>query len=306
MPIRARGSAHRALGAALLPFALAAVATLVTPADGATAPQRRYTLGQSAVDAPEDRFGASFAIDDTHVLVGSPFPEDAVASAQLFRADTGAFTRVLLDPADSGADRSFGSGVALVGGDAAVGAPGQNVVHVFAAATGALLRSIPSPTPGARGFGARLAAVGAALLVGTYGDAAYLVDPASGDVLHPFDEPIPGGNGLGGPIAGAPGLIVVSASAPAGRVVRVFDPATGASLATLVDPDAAPASGFGSAVAIVDGRSSSARPARATPRARPVPPTSSIRRRAASRRPTATRSRRPAASAAPSRARAAS
>lgn len=162
-------------------LAALAATLLAVAAHAAVAPRHLYTLEQQVVRAPENHFGASLATDDVHVLVGSPLAEDSVGSAQLFRADNGSFARVLLDPDGATMDRSFGTGVALVAGMAAVGASGQGVVHLFDASSGALLRSISSPEPGVAGFGARLASA----------------------VLHTLINPVAGGSGLGGAIAAA-------------------------------------------------------------------------------------------------------
>jgi len=150
-------------------------------------------------------------------------------SAYLFDGTTGALLLTIPNPAPADGDR-FGNSLAAVGGNILVGAPWDNpggVTHagsayLFDGATGALLLTIPNPTPAAGDyFGARVAAVGGNILVGAIGDqpggvayagSAYLFDGTTGALLQTIPNPTPAdGDSFGTSVAAVGGNILVGA-----------------------------------------------------------------------------------------------
>jgi len=145
------------------------------------------------------------------LLVGVPkkdVSEDLpdVGSAYIFSGANGSFIRSLDPPAQGGAEANgrFGTAVANAGdvngdgvSDILIGAPGQGRAYVFNGATGALIRTIPSPAAETlASFGSAVAGgrdvngdgildfVIGAPLQGGLGGAAYVFNGANGTLLR--------------------------------------------------------------------------------------------------------------------------
>lgn len=195
------------------------------------------------------------------VLVGSVLcvAVATVAHAQLGRMD-------LANPMP-GKAQLFGAAHAGVGDAVVVGAPGIAAVgpnplevgrvDVLDPLTGALLRSIPNPTPAAGDqFGVAVAAVGTDILVGADNDdavamdagAAHLFDGATGALKHTFLVPGAQAQWGCGRIVGSVGGDVVVGCPSHGAYL--FDADTGALLRSFTGP---PATGTPRAVAAYDG-----------------------------------------------------
>jgi len=165
-----------------------------------------------------DEFGCSVALsaDQRLALVGAL--EDDIyglgsGSAYLFDVTTGQQLAKLV-PSSGSADAEFGASVALAGDLALVGAPRDDTVFVFSAATFQELRQLtPSDGPG-KDFGCSVSLDGHLAILGAFRDP------------------------LNGPVAGS---------------AYLFDAQTGAELAKLVPSDVAGWNKFGSSVAIDSG-----------------------------------------------------
>ena len=145
-----------------------------------------------------DRFGFSVAIEGSLVLVGSYLDDDLGAgsgSAYLFEASTGAQLHKFVASDGAGGD-NFGQAVALAGGLALVGAPGDDdlgggsgAVYVFDTFSGAELRKlVPNDGNAGAAFGRAVTASGDLALIGAHTDddngaasgSAYLFTPSTG------------------------------------------------------------------------------------------------------------------------------
>jgi len=228
-----------------------------------------------------DRFGSSVAPLGGNILVGGPLDDPGgvagAGSAYLFDGTTGALLLTIPNPAPADGDR-FGASLAALGGNILVGAHWDNpggVTHagsayLFDGATGALLLTIPNPTPAAGDyFGARVAAVGGNILVGAIGDqpggvayagSAYLFDGTTGALLQTIPNPTPAdGDQFGTSVAAVGGNILVGAigddpgGVPYAGSAYLFDGTTGALLQTIPNPTPADGDSFGTSVAAVGG-----------------------------------------------------
>src|SRR5262249_43321198 len=135
---------------------------------------------------------------------------------------TGAVLRTFTNPGSFG---GFGTSVAVVGGNVLIGVkddgPGGGAAYLFDGTTGALLLTIPDPSPAAeRLFGSVVAAFGNDILVSapTYTGPGEvdLFDGTTGALLQTFANPNPGyvdlfHDAFGGAIAGVGGHVVVGA-----------------------------------------------------------------------------------------------
>ncbi|WP_420464363.1 choice-of-anchor B family protein [Candidatus Palauibacter sp.] len=126
-------------------------------------------------DSEPSGFGASVALDRNLALIGAPLTGEGGGAAYLFRFEAGAgWDRVVELGSEGGyAGRAFGSAVALAGGEALVGAAGQDrglgAVHRFMrnADGGWQLTGMVQPdAPAPAAFGAALAVDGAVAWVG--------------------------------------------------------------------------------------------------------------------------------------------
>lgn len=176
------------------------------------------TFAQPDADAG-DKFGAAVAGASGFVAVGAPGDDEVGtdAGAAYVYAHGGTLLSTLANPNARFQD-DFGAALATHGARVAVGAPGDDTgqpgsgaVYVYDA-SGALLLTIPNPTPSFNDrFGASIAM-----------DANHIVVGAPGDDTRAID-------------AGA---------------AYVFDAQTGALLRTLYDPTPAVADAFGASVAL--------------------------------------------------------
>jgi cysteine-rich repeat protein len=213
----------------------------------------RRTLFRPGTPSAGTGFGAALASVGGGVLVGAPGDDSAgtdAGAAYLFATgDTG----VTLLPTPPVAGGAFGTALATLGSQVAVGAPGAGVVQVFAT-SGASVLTIPAPA-GTR-FGAALAPAGANLLVGAPGGTgtaghAFLFDGGSGDLLLTLDNPTPqAGDGFGASVAAVGSSLVVGA--PGIARVFVFDGTTGALVRTLSAPLDRVDERFGETLAVGD------------------------------------------------------
>ena len=162
---------------------------------------------------PGAQFGSSVAVmtGGAQVLVGAPLDSSIDAqnagAVYVFDGSTsdGRLIRTLRKPVPTAGDL-FGASVATAGRMVVVGAPLDDLgavdagaVYLFDGSTGALIRSLQKPVPTEGDlFGASVAGLGAAVLVGAPGDstgakdagAAYLFD-TSGRLLQTFLNPTP-------------------------------------------------------------------------------------------------------------------
>ncbi|WP_425155581.1 choice-of-anchor B family protein [Candidatus Palauibacter sp.] len=126
-------------------------------------------------DSEPSGFGASVALDRNLALIGAPLTGEGGGAAYLFRFEAGAGWDRVVELGSEGGDagRAFGSAVALAGGEALVGAAGQDrglgAVHRFMrnADGGWQLTGMVQPdAPAPAAFGAALAVDGAVAWVG--------------------------------------------------------------------------------------------------------------------------------------------
>src|SRR6059058_4898486 len=193
-----------------------------------------------------DLFGNAVAAAGGIVVVGAPFDDTTkpnAGSAYVFDAATGALRHTLQAPHPREGDL-FGSAVAASDSTIVVGAPfddtvaaNAGAVHLFDAATGALLHTLLNPASDVDSrFGSAVAIAGGAVLIGAPFDdtgaadagIAYLFDAASGAVLATFENPTPApGDQFGASLAADGNLVVVGSwlddtAAPNAGAVYVF------------------------------------------------------------------------------------
>src|SRR5436309_1731646 len=180
------------------------------------------------------------------VVVGAPFDDTTkpnAGSAYVFDAATGALRHTLQAPHPREGDL-FGSAVAASDTTIVVGAPfddtvaaNAGAVHLFDAATGALLHTLLNPASDVDSrFGSAVAIAGGTVLVGAPFDdtdaadagIAYLFDVASGTLLTTFENPTPSpGDQFGASLAMAGNVVAIGSwlddtAAPGGGAVYVF------------------------------------------------------------------------------------
>ncbi|HTT45985.1 MAG TPA: hypothetical protein VMH38_08270 [Thermoplasmata archaeon] len=178
-------------------------------------------------------FGSAVALKAGTALVGAA-GETAhglanAGNAYLFSASTGVLVAPLTSPNPVGGG-AFGYAVALGGGLAVVGAPGEyssgvlgaGEVYVFSPTSGAFREELVTTTPVSDGyFGCAVATNGNTIVVGAYGEpsvgmsgagAIYLYHAYSGSVFDRFYSPLAaaGGN-FGGAVGFADGRVVAGA-----------------------------------------------------------------------------------------------
>ena len=124
-----------------------------------------------------NQFGHKVALIGTNVLTadenaGATGPPHVVGAAALFDGPTGGLLRSFVNPGQQYfMSNFFGAGITGLGSDVFVsdtvgGADDRGAVFRFDAASGALLQTIDPPLPRSSQFGADLATIGNALLVG--------------------------------------------------------------------------------------------------------------------------------------------
>jgi outer membrane protein assembly factor BamB len=225
---------------------------------------------EAADAAPSDQFGTSVAISGTTVVIGAPGRTvdglQGAGVAFVFDALTGQQIAIL-EPSTRESQDGFGRSVAVAGGDAFVGAPGSGVrgaIYRFDAATGAEIIDLRPVDPRCcLSFGQSFAVSGDRLIAGTPSDRAtptminagsvFVFDLATNTQVGKFfaDEPAFGMKfgervALDGDIA-----VVATTVYTDNPPVFIFDLATGEQTHRLVDETEF---GFGSAVAVDDGR----------------------------------------------------
>ena len=193
-----------------------------------------------------DLFGNAVAAAGGIVVVGAPFDDTTkpnAGSAYVFDAATGALRHTLQAPHPREGDL-FGSAVAASDTTIVVGAPfddtvaaNAGAVHLFDAATGALLHTLLNPASDVDSrFGSAVAIAGGTVLVGAPFDdtdaadagIAYLFDVASGTLLTTFENPTPSpGDQFGASLAMAGNVVAIGSwlddtAAPGGGAVYVF------------------------------------------------------------------------------------
>jgi len=237
-----------------------------------------------------DGFGSRVAICDSYAIACASQEDEAsrVASgkAYIFNPSTGALLYTLDNPNAYGtaADDVFGTGVAICDSYAIVGAPAEDdaggsssgKAYIFNPATGALLHTLNNPnaygTSESDAFGTAVAICDSYAIVsamseddagGAGSGKAYIFDTSTGALLHTLNNPnaygTTVGDNFGSKVAICESYAIVGAPAEddadgtgSGKAY-VFNPATGALLYTLDNPNAYSTSandGFGSAVSV--------------------------------------------------------
>ena len=208
-------------------------------------------------------FGLSIAVERKRVLVGAPHEvsrEGETGKAYLFDAETGNLLHTYLPPSPI-VDSLFGLSVGFADNLVVIGSPqgrGQKgfrngAVYLFDSDTGALVRTLFSPSPSAEIFGHAVAVQGKWLLVGDPGasvdthfhvGAAYLFDARSGRLVHEFlfsDSPQGEADRFGYAVGFVGFSVVVAAplggeSPMDGGVVYLFDRESGLMRHRLTSP----------------------------------------------------------------------
>lgn len=138
----------------------------------------------------EEMFGASLALDASHLLVGRPGASPG--AADLFSPNTGALITSLSSPASLD---GFGQKVALAGELAIVAAPDSNTVYVYrhdGSGNWNPAGTLDSPGAGSE-FGVSLDADGEQIIVGAPAlDRAYIYED-DGDAIWPVAAELSGG-----------------------------------------------------------------------------------------------------------------
>lgn len=209
----------------------------------------------------------------TELLIGSPFGRGAAddgGSVEVFRRSDGNLERTLRIPGLEPGDR-FGFAIAGVGGDVAVGAPGDDGAAVDAGAVfvidaaGAILLTLRSPAPSQSGqFGFSVAVRGGDIVVGAPfenvagidGGAVYLFNGMNGVLIRKFTpEAARGGEFFGAALATVGEDVLVGSPvdsffAQGAGAVYQFDVATGARARMLGSGEGAFGDLFGAAIAV--------------------------------------------------------
>ncbi|HEY7116497.1 MAG TPA: SdrD B-like domain-containing protein [Tepidisphaeraceae bacterium] len=173
------------------------------------------------VSDPTQQFGAAIAADANHLYVGAPGRDVGatadVGAAYILNLQTGAWTAIA-NPENT-ASSGFGSSIAAVGDNVAIGAPrnkaGVGAVYLFNGQSGAAVRTIDNPGTGGTPdrFGTSLA---------TFNDSLLVVGAPPSGLTKP-------------------------------GAVYVMDATTGAAVQTLTNPVVNIVDQFGASVAVVDG-----------------------------------------------------
>jgi outer membrane protein assembly factor BamB len=207
------------------------------------------------------QFGDMIRIMDDHILVSETnrryLPIDSVGRAYLFDGETGQLLHTFNDPGPASQNR-FARGIAGGDGQVFIGSIGiSENVYVFSAATGQLVRTIPSISTSSNNFGASLAYDDGDLLVAepSYMNAtgrAHLFDALTGQLKLSLPNPEPKEGDLFG--GGVSSVALVGNSAVIGAVgddlrsdtdpdgdnrgrVWAFDRMTGATRLALENPN---------------------------------------------------------------------
>ncbi len=263
----------RRLAPALLAAAAAATATAAAPS--VIEPETLKLLpGDGAFN---DRFGFASGLSGTTAILGAPLADDRgfdAGAAYLLDVVTGETIAKLLPDEDT-PNGSFGVSVAIDGGVAIVGAPGDatngdgaGAAYLFDTVTGErLAKLLPDDAAEEDLFGISVDVSGTVAIVGAYLDddagleagAAYLFDVATGAQLFKLlAEDGAAGDRFGLSVAIDGDTAIVGSfldddDGPDSGSAYLFDVATGAQLGKLRAPDGAADDAFGAAVAIDGG-----------------------------------------------------
>ncbi len=266
-----------------------AVSVTVTPSNGSAGTPEDYNNTPVVV---------SFASGETSKTVTIPIVDDALvepietinltlsnptggasigsqntALVEVVDGDSQFPRQTLINPIPGFFDR-FGTTVAAVGNNVLIGAPGDDIgenqdtgsAYLFDGNTGALLSTITNPTPGSFDrFGAKVAAVGNNVLIGTPEDdnsgavdvgVAYLFNN-TGALLQTFRNPTPAAFDLFGASVAAVGnnVLIGTPNDSTGTfqtgTAYLFDGNTGQLLRTFSNPTPEVGDNFGTAIAAV-------------------------------------------------------
>ena len=212
-------------------------------------------------------------------VAGAFFGAALVVGAAGAEAATFTVEQIFDEPTPDGLSAAFGASVALDGGRALIGAPGDGTngqsagqAHLFDAGTGQLLQTFDDPTPAAGdSFGESVALDGNRVVIGLPSDdgaginvgQAQLFNANTGQLLQTFNDPTPtDGDRFGSTVAvdGSRVLIGANRDDTNGEDVgqaHLFDANTGQLLRTFNDPTPNPAGEgdrFGDAVALDGNR----------------------------------------------------
>ncbi len=226
-----------------------------------------------------DALGASVAVAGNLVIVGAPFANAQapdVGAVDLFDLNTGQRLTRIVNPDSADAFSRFGTSVAAIGNNFAVGTPSDGdatissfgSVSLFNGANFQLIRNIPNPlraspnpTPASdNGFGQSIAAFGNDLLVGApfnpSSAAVYLIDATTGQLIRTFANPPPTpDNRFGFSVSAAGSNVLVGASFDPTRAFRagaayLFNSSNGQGLRTFLPQSLSANDFFGLTVAI--------------------------------------------------------
>jgi hypothetical protein len=155
----------------------------------------------------------------------------------------------------------FGEGIAAAGNDVVVGGEDAHAADVFSDSTGAVLVTIPSPTPKASdGFGFSAAATSANVFIGAPDDSSiatnagivYEYNPANGSLVQTFRAPTPTAfTEFGFSLATSGTKLLVGGLGTGSPPVYLYDTTTGNRLLTLSDPVQNTTDNFGGSIAFV-------------------------------------------------------
>lgn len=180
-----------------------------------------------------DGFGYSIAATGDTVAISAPNDDTrgGNAGAVYLFGPSGTLRHALFSPTASGGDY-FGSCVAAVGGNIAVGAGGSDKAAYLFSTSGNLLRTFENPEPvGGGHFGQSVASLGDNVLIDALdGQHAYLFDSETGNRLRTYVNPLPGetfGHGIAGAgdrvFVGAPSATMHMFDASSTELLHTFD-----------------------------------------------------------------------------------
>ena len=221
--------------------------------------------------SPSAAFGESVSMSGSLVVVGAPEPGTSnPGAAYVYSATTGNLVQTLAsgNPKVGG---EFGWSVALDGGTALVGAPGELIsgnlgnAYLLGASTGSVLATLTNPNPqtGAQ-FGYAVSVAGGVAVVGapdenvgslTGAGRAYTFSETSGALISTLQSPNATSDGIfGGAVSTNGGTVVVGASQESAVVFAnagnayVFNASDGAIMDRFYSPNAQLDGNFGDAV----------------------------------------------------------
>ena len=237
--------------------------------DAATGGQLHKLIADDA--AGDDWFGISVSVDETTIVVGAYYDDDAGSksgSAYVFDAATGEQLHKLT-AADAAAEDQFGRSVSVDGGIVVVGAyrdddagVDSGSAYVFDAITGEQLHKLTADDAAVNHrFGCSVSISGSTIVVGAYLDdgeagSAYIFDATTGQQLHKLTaDDAAAADWFGYSVSVSGATVVVGAirdddAGSSSGSAYVFDATTGEQLHKLTADDAAQDDQFGYSVSI--------------------------------------------------------